>query len=827
MPFVRPHLFARLAWIAMLFGLAADSPGQTWQPVAAVPTGGSAREYAAGVAAGSTIVALGGKPFTVPGDGDGVVHALTNGVWTAPPHLDGEGPLIRQGAGVDDLGRIIFFGGVREGDGEPGHARVYDLVLGVRQSIAIRGASAPDDYFAFAADDFGRIYSLGGSAFDGAGISAYAERYIGSSNLWEPIAPMLTPVRDACGAFDGAGHMLVIGGIAASGARTTNVAQYDIATNTWSDTAVADIPVAVSGARAVRGADGLIYLLGGRSGAGLGAAENRTWFYRSEDNTWSSGAPMANARTHFAAALGSDSYIYAVGGSNDTGGTNACERLYTPICPQIANQPQNATVWNGGAARFSVTVTGGSPMSYQWRRDGAPLADGPTGTGSSISGAATATLTIAGTGAADIAAYDVVATNGCGSTVSAAATMTIRQPPTSETQWQAANLHPAWVDGSTYANAISNGRVGGSGVMTTTLPDGRVYNLHHPILWDINLEPSDITPPGSVGGAIYDIGGDFLVGWFWHTWQCWSGGQYWTCAWQSAGFWIGDPPVFQERHASGSEYDAIYQTDGVAMAGSATYDDASGNYWSHALYHPAPNYWGIVMNPGGASSAWLAAVDGPNQYGYINTPYPSPVAHAAMWSGSAASFVDLHPAGYSRSFISDAADGQAVGSVYLGDTPHAGLWVGGQFTDLNPPGAGGSSLSLVKGGLQAGTANNIPGLWLGTADSFIPLPNLAPPGYTGAYISDLEIEANGAVTLVGGAYNTGTARSEAFLWRPIAACPGDLNGDRVVDLSDLTTLLAHFGTASGASSADGDLDADGDVDLADLTYLLAQFGASC
>lgn len=58
-------------------------------------------------------------------------------------------------------------------------------------------------------------------------------------------------------------------------------------------------------------------------------------------------------------------------------------------------------------------------------------------------------------------------------------------------------------------------------------------------------------------------------------------------------------------------------------------------------------------------------------------------------------------------------------------------------------------------------------------------------------------------------------------------CSGDLNGDNVVDLTDLATLLAHFGTPSGATVADGDADADGDVDLTDLSALLARFGAGC
>lgn len=62
---------------------------------------------------------------------------------------------------------------------------------------------------------------------------------------------------------------------------------------------------------------------------------------------------------------------------------------------------------------------------------------------------------------------------------------------------------------------------------------------------------------------------------------------------------------------------------------------------------------------------------------------------------------------------------------------------------------------------------------------------------------------------------------------PPAPCPGDIDGDRTVQLSDLATLLAHFGTPSGASLAQGDLDADADVDLSDLAVLLAHFGSTC
>lgn len=58
-------------------------------------------------------------------------------------------------------------------------------------------------------------------------------------------------------------------------------------------------------------------------------------------------------------------------------------------------------------------------------------------------------------------------------------------------------------------------------------------------------------------------------------------------------------------------------------------------------------------------------------------------------------------------------------------------------------------------------------------------------------------------------------------------CRGDLDGDRDVDISDLATLLAHFGLPGGATTSDGDSDADGDVDLSDLSVLLGNFGVPC
>jgi hypothetical protein len=60
----------------------------------------------------------------------------------------------------------------------------------------------------------------------------------------------------------------------------------------------------------------------------------------------------------------------------------------------------------------------------------------------------------------------------------------------------------------------------------------------------------------------------------------------------------------------------------------------------------------------------------------------------------------------------------------------------------------------------------------------------------------------------------------------VAPCPGDVNGDNTVDITDLGILLANFGTGS-AFLEDGDLSGDGSVDITDLGILLAEFGSGC
>lgn len=90
----------------------------------------------------------------------------------------------------------------------------------------------------------------------------------------------------------------------------------------------------------------------------------------------------------------------------------------------ILQSPLPASACAGSGAQFSVSASGGQ-VSYVWRKDGVELTDGPTGTGSMISGAGSALLSISSVSSADAGTYDCYVANDCGSDTSAGAGLTI------------------------------------------------------------------------------------------------------------------------------------------------------------------------------------------------------------------------------------------------------------------------------------------------------------------------------------------------------------------------------------------------------------------
>ena len=56
-------------------------------------------------------------------------------------------------------------------------------------------------------------------------------------------------------------------------------------------------------------------------------------------------------------------------------------------------------------------------------------------------------------------------------------------------------------------------------------------------------------------------------------------------------------------------------------------------------------------------------------------------------------------------------------------------------------------------------------------------------------------------------------------------CPGDLDGDNIVGVSDVLQLLGSFGCEDGCGPPD--VNSDGSVNVTDVLFLLGLFGSSC
>lgn len=92
----------------------------------------------------------------------------------------------------------------------------------------------------------------------------------------------------------------------------------------------------------------------------------------------------------------------------------------------------------------------------------------------------------------------------------------------------------------------------------------------------------------------------------------------------------------------------------------------------------------------------------------------------------------------------------------------------------------------------------------------------------------MDIDADGNVYFGGNSYLS-PAGSDFLVMKVMSGTPrpGDVDGDGDVDLTDLSLLLASFGSCDGDATFDAaaDLDQSGCVELSDLSLLLADFGA--
>lgn len=123
-----------------------------------------------------------------------------------------------------------------------------------------------------------------------------------------------------------------------------------------------------------------------------------------------------------------------LGDSTDCNANNLPDECEFDLVPQVEADPVATDVCTGATATLTVVASSGAAFSYSWRRGETILTDGPTGTGSFIFGASTATLQISGTSGADGGIYSVTVSNSCGSDTSAGALLSVQPPIQISTQ---------------------------------------------------------------------------------------------------------------------------------------------------------------------------------------------------------------------------------------------------------------------------------------------------------------------------------------------------------------------------------------------------------
>ncbi len=101
--------------------------------------------------------------------------------------------------------------------------------------------------------------------------------------------------------------------------------------------------------------------------------------------------------------------------------TSQAAPLQAVLPPAITQHPQPRVACLGTPTSFSVAATGAAPFSFQWRRDGAPIA-----------GATQQTLAIASVASRDAGSYDCIVTNACGTATTQAASLDIPGRVTSQ-----------------------------------------------------------------------------------------------------------------------------------------------------------------------------------------------------------------------------------------------------------------------------------------------------------------------------------------------------------------------------------------------------------
>jgi hypothetical protein len=238
---------------------------------------------------------------------------------------------------------------------------------------------------------------------------------------------------------------------------------------------------------------------------------------------------------------------------------------------------------------------------------------------------------------------------------------------------QVTSLNPG-VGVASWGWAVSGSRIVGN-VWTPGTPDS-----HRATAWLGNGSSRvTLTPPGFAVTTAYDVSGTLIVG---------NGGGPATSTAQHALLWTTPDPAAAVDLNPGHLGYLFSRAWGVDAASGQQVGD--GNYLigfdcdsacdanDRALLWTGTAASAVELHPAGFISSVASGTDGASQVGW-GMPAGTTETHALLWRSSAASAVDLHPPGFTETFALMVRNGRQVGHGLGPMTQglrHALLWRG-------------------------------------------------------------------------------------------------------------------------------------------------------
>lgn len=188
----------------------------------------------------------------------------------------------------------------------------------------------------------------------------------------------------------------------------------------------------------------------------------------------------------------------------------------------------------------------------------------------------------------------------------------------------------------------------------------------------------------------------------------------------------------------------LYGADDVHQVGEAV----KGLNHFHAILWSGTAASALDLHPTGFRESAAYSTANGEQVGYGSVFTWTDRYRALKWSGTPESVINLHPLGFEHSEAVDTDGFSQVGHVRNGANPpsflrHAALWHGtaDSFVDLHPVGEYASIAKAIDNGKQFGFSELAPGvvghalMWSGSASSVV---DMNPAGYAKSAIYDAD-----------------------------------------------------------------------------------------